>query len=128
MLVLERQVFGFGKLWYIIKGPGVATVQELDAVLPEIKDFASKNGVFMIKIEPEIRKTDEALVDLMKLGLLRTRNVQPNASTIYLDISPSMDDIMTGLNQKTRHAIRRAERDGATIKQVPATEENCREM
>jgi lipid II:glycine glycyltransferase (peptidoglycan interpeptide bridge formation enzyme) len=84
--------------------------------------------VFMVKIEPEIVKTDETLVELMKLGLLKVRNVQPNASTILLDISGELDGILASLNQKGRHAIRRAERDGAVIKQVPATEEHCREM
>lgn len=128
ILVLERSVLGFGRLWYVIKGPGVTTVQELDAIFPEIKDFAGENGVFMIKIEPEIIKTDETLVDMMKLGLLKVRSVQPNASTVLLDLSGSLDEVMASLNQKGRHAIRRAERDGAVVKQVPATEENCREM
>ncbi len=128
MLALERSVLGLGKFWYIIKGPGVTTTQELDAFLPELKDFAEKQGAFMIKIEPEIIKTDETIVDLMKLGLLKVRNIQPNASTVFLDLSGSLDDIMAGLNQKGRHAIRRAERDGAIITRVAATDDNCEKM
>lgn len=128
ILALERRVPGLGKLWYVIKGPGVTSVSELDAFLPDLKKFADDQGVFMIKIEPEIIKTDEAIVDFMKLGLLKVRNIQANASTVFLDISSDLDTVMAKLNQKGRHAIRRAERDGAVVKQVPATDENCREM
>lgn len=125
---LERSVFGLGKVWYIIKGPDVVTVEELAAILPELKVFAAKNGVFLVKIEPEIIKTDEAPAELTNLDLIKARNIQPNASTILLDLSGSLDDIMASLNQKGRHALRRAQRDGATVQQVPATDENCRIM
>lgn len=128
ILALERRVLGLGKFWYIIKGPGVASTDELGALLPDLKQFASNNGVFMVKIEPEIVKTDETLVDFMKLGLLKVRNIQPNASTVLLDISSDLDTIMASLNQKGRHAIRRAERDGAIITQVAATDDNCEKM
>ncbi len=128
ILALERRVLGLGKFWYCLKGPGVTSPEQLDDFLSELKKFAGEHGVFMIKIEPEIEKTDEAIVDFMKLGLLKTRNIQPNASTIFLDISSDLDTVMAGLNQKGRHAIRRAERDGAIVTEVAATDENCEKM
>jgi lipid II:glycine glycyltransferase (peptidoglycan interpeptide bridge formation enzyme) len=123
--VLEKRPFGFAKLWYLPKGPGVATIRQLDDLLPELKKFARKNGVFAVKIEPELLKKEETLADLMKLGLKRVRPIQPNFSTITLDISPDLDMVMARLNQKGRHAIHRAERDGVTIKRVDTTDENC---
>lgn len=126
--VHEKMVPGLGKLWYLPKGPGISTVRELDELLPGLKRFARKSGVFVIKIEPELLKTDETLVDLMKLGLRRVRPIQPNFSTITLDISDDLDVVMARLNQKGRHAIRRAERDGVTTKLVDTTDENCRIM
>ena len=128
ILALERSFFGLGKFWYIIKGPGVTSARELGSFLPEFKKFAGDNGVFMIKIEPEITRNDETLVDLMKLGLLKTRNVQPNSSTVLLDISSDLDTVMASLNQKGRHAIRRAERDGVIVTMVAATDDNCEKM
>lgn len=128
LTALERSVPGLGKLWYIIKGPGVTTIEELAATLSELKAFAAKNGVFVVKIEPEIITTDKSAAQLAKLGLIKVRNIQPNASTVFLNLSGSLDDILASLNQKGRHAIRRAERDGATVKQVPATDENCQQM
>lgn len=126
--VLEKLVFGLGKLWYIPKGPGITSVRELDELLPELKAFAKKQNVFAIKIEPELIKKDETLADLMKLGLVKVRPIQPNFSTVLLDLSPDLDTIMARLNQKGRHAIRRAERDGVTVKRVDSNEENCRIM
>lgn len=126
--VLEKTIFGLGKLWYIPKGPGVQTVQQLDDILPELKDFAQKNSVFVVKIEPELQKTSETLTDFIKLGLVRVNPIQPNFSTVTIDISADLESVMTALNQKGRHAIRRAERDGVQVKLVEANNNNCQIM
>lgn len=126
--ILEKSVFGFGKLWYIPKGPGVSTVRELDDVLPELKTFAQSNGVFTVKIEPELLKTSETLVDLLKLGLVKVKPVQANFSTVKLDLTNDLETVMTRLNQTGRHAIRRAERDGVTVELVETNDANCRIM
>lgn len=126
--ILEKSVVGLGRLWYIPKGPGVTSVRELDELLPPLRAFAEKHGVFTVKIEPELLKTSETMADLMKLGLVSVPPIQPNFSTILLDISPSLDDVLAGLNQKGRHAIRRAERDGVTVQLVEANDENCHVM
>lgn len=126
--ILEKAPLGLGRLWYIPKGPGVGSVEELGELLPELKKLAYKSGAFAIKIEPELQKTDEILVALKKLGLQKTRPIQPNFSTVLIDLSPTLDEILKNLNQKGRHAIRRAERDGVTIKRVDSTDENCEIM
>lgn len=127
LTVLEKKFLGY-KLWYAPKGPGVTSVRELDNLLPDLQAFARKNHVFAIKIEPELTKKDETLADLMKLGLQKVRPIQPNFSTITLDISGDTEAILANLNQKGRHAIRRAERDGVTVQRVATSEENCRKM
>ncbi|HEU4716013.1 MAG TPA: peptidoglycan bridge formation glycyltransferase FemA/FemB family protein [Candidatus Saccharimonadales bacterium] len=124
---LEKR-FLFHKLWYLPKGPGITSVRELDELLPGLKTFARSNGVFAIKVEPELTKKDETLADLLKLGLVKTRPIQPNFSTVTLDISQDLSAVLASLNQKGRHAIRRAERDGVTVQRVEATDENCRAM
>lgn len=128
LTILEKPVPGLGKLWYVPKGPGVASVAGLERLLPELRELAGKNGVFAVKLEPELEKTDETLVSLLKLGLQKVRPIQPNFSTILIDLSPTLSEIMASLNQKGRHAIRRAERDGVTVEQVPSSDENCRQM
>ena len=122
----EKPVFGLGKLWYLPKGPGTPTVTHLAGILPELKAFAREKGVFTVKMEPEILKTDESVEKLAEQGLIKSSPIQPNFSTILVDISPDLETIMASLNQKGRHAIKRAERDGVKAVAVEATDENCR--
>lgn len=126
--VLEKSILGFGKLWYIPKGPGITSIRQLDDLLPALREFAEKNNVFFVKIEPELIAQNETRADLLKLGLIKTRPIQPNWSTIYVDLRDDLETIMKNLPQKGRHAIRRAERDGVTVKQVPANTKNCKIM
>lgn len=126
--VLEKIIPLLGRLWYIPKGPGITSVRQLEHTLDDLRLFARQHGVFLIKIEPELVKEDETLADLMKLGLLRTTPIQPNFSTVLIDLSADLEAVMSSLNQKGRHAIRRAERDGASAEAVEATDENCRIM
>ena len=128
ILVLEKSVPVLGKLWYLPKGPGVTSLDELVKILPIIREQAARLGVFVVKIEPEIERTDIDTGELRKAGLLPARAIQPNASTVRLDISQSLDDTLASFNQKGRHAIRRGERDGVTVKQVETSDENCHIM
>ena len=126
LTVLEKSVFGLGKLWYIPKGPGVKSIVALGDILPALRAFAAAHGVFVVKLEPELEKTESALLALRELGLMQVAPIQPDASTVLIDLSPDLETVMANLNQKGRHAIRRAERDGVTVKRVEATDENCR--
>ena len=122
--VLEKTILGFGKVWYCPKGPGVGSKEELSKLIEELTPYAKKQGVFSIKIEPPLDHAE----DLTDLGLIKTKPVQYNYATVLIDLSPDLDTIMANFNQKGRHAIKRAERDGVTVKQVAATDENCKKM
>jgi len=122
--VIEKHIPLLGRIWYCPKGPSVTSKADLKKIVADLRTFAKAHGVFTVKIEPELDHT----VDLSDLGLIPTTPIQYNYSTVYVDLSPSEDDILAGLNQKGRHAIRRAERDGVTVRAVPATDENCKLM
>lgn len=124
--ILEKKALGVGVLWYLPKGPGVTTTKELLAVLEALTPLARKKRVFAIRIETELSRSTAPT--LARHGLVKARAIIPNPSTITLDISPSLDDILTTLPQKGRYAIRRAERDGAIAKAVPANDENIEIM
>jgi len=126
--VLEKTVPGLGRLWYTPKGPGVATLRQLDDLLPALREFAARQGVFAVKIEPELAQSKETAASLLKLGLAKVSHIQPNASTVLIDLSPTLDTVIANLNQKGRHAIRRAERDGVTATPVKTTDKNCHIM
>lgn len=125
---LEKSVIGHGAFWYLPKGPGVTTTKELTGCLPSLRACAVQHGVFVVKLEPEIIETDEARAELKQAGLVRTHAIQPNSSTVLVDLSPPLEDIMMVFNQKGRNAIRRAERDGVTTRAVEANDDNMRTM
>lgn len=125
--VYEKPIFGLGKLWYIPKGPGVSSVNELKNIVGELKLFAKKHGVFLIKVEPEILKNTTNLNSMKKLGH-PAGSIQPNTNTIYIHIAKDTEKMLSLLNQKTRHAINRARRDGLAVKQVEVNDKNCKVM
>jgi lipid II:glycine glycyltransferase (peptidoglycan interpeptide bridge formation enzyme) len=124
--VLEKNTPPLGKLWYLPKGPNVTTSKALFDTLKQLEPLARKKGVFAIRIETELPRAQQPT--LSRHGLRKAAPIIPNPSTITLDLKPSLDDILTALPQKGRHAIRRAERDGVTAKLVQATEKNCQTM
>ena len=124
--VLEKTVPVLGKLWYLPKGPEVTSSKDLFDILKPLQALAMEHNVFAIRTEPELSRSVEPT--LARHGLVKTQPIIPNPSTITLDVSPSLDDILTGLPQKGRHAIRRAQRDGVTIEAVKATNKNCKIM
>lgn len=126
--VLAKYMPILGWIWYLPKGPGVATPSTLESLIPELGRFAHQNGAFMVKIEPEFIATPATLKQLSRLTLKRVTPIQPNFSTVLIDLSPDLDTVMANLNQKGRHAIRRAERDGVTTAAVESSDENCQLM
>lgn len=124
--VLEKSVWPLGKFWYLPKGPGVANASQLIEAVASLKPLAKKAGVFMIRTESELPKDSED--ELKQAGLLKATPIIPNASTITLNIEPPYEDLLASLPQKGRHAIRRAERDGAIVKKVEVTPKNSKIM
>lgn len=125
--VQEKKVPFLGKIWYISKGPGVKSVLQLKEFLPYLQNLAAGNKVFAVKIEPELLKTEQALSELNQLGLQKVRPIQPNYSTILLDISGLEEEILSSMPRKgAKYSINRARRDGVTVKRVESTDENCR--
>ena len=124
--VLEKTIPLLGRLWYAIKGPGMSSTNDIIDTVPDIRIFAATRGVFVVKLEPEILEANDTLLHVAKSNhLIKNTPVQPNASTVLLDLALPLDTVMTNLNQKGRHAINRARRDGVIIKRVEPTDENC---
>lgn len=126
--ILQKHTLYFGNYWYIPKGPGVATTSQLAAILPEIRKEAAFHKVFAIKIEPELARSVDTYQQITSLGFVPSRAVQPNNSTVLVDISPGEHAILAGINQKARHAINRAQRDGVTAQPVIFSPTNAKIM
>ncbi len=129
-LVLEKSFPVLGKLWYLIKGPDVASVQDIPGIAAANTEFVKRArlGVFAIKIEPDIILSDDARRVIEGAGLVKTHNLQPNDSTALLDISPEENQLLRKLHSRGRNAVRRAIREGVEVRNVEPTEENFRAM
>ncbi len=119
-LYLSKNIMGLGQLWYAPKGPGVATMNQLQEVTRDLK--ANAKSVFAVKIEPDL--IDVRKADLESFGLTKVRNIQYNWATVLVDLAPSEEEIINGFRQKTRYNIRLAERKGVMVEAVESTDEN----
>ena len=129
-LVLEKSFPILGKLWYLIKGPDVASVEDIPGIAAANADFVrrARLGVFAIKIEPDIVLSEDARRVIEGAGLVKTHNLQPNDSTALLDISPQENQLLRNLHSRGRNAVRRAIREEVEVHNVEPTEENFRAM
>ncbi len=123
--VLTRSVPGFGAVWYAPKGPGTTTAAQTADAVQAMGELAKSRGAFLLKVEPELLDTVVNRTTLAHAGLEETWNVQPNGSTVILDITPDLEAIEAGFSRGTRYNIRKARKGGAVAKVVPVTDENC---
>lgn len=124
-LALEKSIPLLGTYWYIPKGPGVSSSEQLTEFVAEIKPIAAKNGVFAVTIEPEL--TDTSLI--ASLGLVPVYQIQPNISTVIIDLTPDEENILGSFSQTARRMIRKAEKEpGIRIEAVATSDANCQIM
>ena len=123
-----RSAPGFGRIWYLPKGPVVADVDQLAALLPALAEAAAADGAFLLKIEPELLETPENLAALEALGLIPAGRVQTNRSTVLVDVSGTPEELLARLASKTRNTVRKGQRSGVEVEAAPATEESYDRM
>jgi lipid II:glycine glycyltransferase (peptidoglycan interpeptide bridge formation enzyme) len=124
ILALERKITFLGSFWYVPKGPGITSVKELKQILPSLRNFAKNNGVFAVKLEPELLETPENIKSLVGLGLRKSKAIQA-ANTVIVDISKPIEDIMANFSSKARGNIRAAQKANVTTEIVPVSDNNC---
>jgi hypothetical protein len=86
--------------------------------MKEIGGLARDKRAIMVKWEPGVRLTEESEKDVNELA--RSRMWQAGKSlftkhSFWLDLTPSEDEILAGMNQKTRYNIRLASKRGVEI-------------
>ncbi|WP_427016465.1 lipid II:glycine glycyltransferase FemX [Pseudarthrobacter sp. P1] len=129
-LVLEKTFPVLGRLWYLIKGPDAAAVEDVPGMVAAVRGFVRRDmlNVFMLKIEPDIVDSEAARAVLTGAGLVKTFDLQPNDNTAILDISPEENQLLRNLHSRGRNAVRRAIREGVEVVPVEANEANLRTM
>ncbi|MBU0671500.1 MAG: peptidoglycan bridge formation glycyltransferase FemA/FemB family protein, partial [Candidatus Margulisbacteria bacterium] len=93
-------------------------------LLAAVEGEAENHRAISLKIDPEIPDVAEAqsevMADLRRLGFIKaSRQVQPRA-TYFLDLTPDLNDILMGFEEKTRYNIRLAQKKGVVIREDPS--------
>lgn len=129
-LVLEKSFPLLGKLWYLIKGPDTASVEDIPAMMTALRAFVrrARLNVFAVKIEPDIVDSEEARAVLAGAGLVKMPDLQPNDHTALLDISPEPNELLRKLHSRGRNAVRRAIREGVEVVRMDTSESTMRTM
>ena len=114
VLVLVRDVPGFGALCYAPKGPGIAEPHQL---LPLLGD--GLDAGFLFKLDPEL-DVSAATDSWREHGLRPARSpVQKSTATIIVDIDRDEDALLASFKPKCRYNIRLAARRGVVVRSVP---------
>lgn len=126
VMVLRRLVPGLGWLNYAPGGPACDSLEELGVMIAELK---GQLPGFLLQVEPELAVNEAELAKFtQRQGFGSRRPIQPNRSTVVVNLEPSEEDILAGFHQKTRYNIRLAERKGVTAGPEELTPANMKLM
>ncbi|NOY99334.1 MAG: peptidoglycan bridge formation glycyltransferase FemA/FemB family protein [Chloroflexi bacterium] len=137
-MVLKRAVplRGFAarlSVLYVPKGPLMDWENESlrERVLGDLQDFAKRQGAIFVKIDPDVRLGtgipggEDDVIDnggqavmsaLTRRGWLFSSDQIQFRNTVMLDLSPSEDEMLKRMKQKTRYNIRLAGRKGVSVR------------
>ncbi len=107
VLVIENELPMVGKYFYLPRGPIFSkNKKDNKFLIKKIKALAIEKKVGWIRLEPQ-RKAD---LNQIKEKLIKAyKNHQP-AETLRLDLTKNLEEILTGMKQKTRYNVRLAEK------------------
>lgn len=126
VMVLKRLVPGLGWLNYAPGGPACGSLDELGLIIGELK---SQLPGFLLQVEPELAVNETELAKFTQSqGFGSRRPIQPNRSTVVVNLEPPEEDILSGFHQKTRYNIRLAERKGVTAGPEELSSDNMKLM
>jgi lipid II:glycine glycyltransferase (peptidoglycan interpeptide bridge formation enzyme) len=102
-----------------------------ERVLNDLQSFAKRQGAIFLKIDPDVvlgtgipgsaeEVTDNGgqavISDLKRRGWMFSSDQIQFRNTVLLDLSPSKDEILARMKQKTRYNVRLAGKKGVTVR------------
>jgi lipid II:glycine glycyltransferase (peptidoglycan interpeptide bridge formation enzyme) len=100
------------KVGYLPKG-----AMPSEEMVMAIKEYASKKKTILVKMEPNVVESEEGsefFALAKKFSMKRGREMFTRYS-LWLDLDKSEDQLLAGMNPKTRYNTRLAERKGVTV-------------
>jgi len=131
-MVLRRRLPFLGlSVLYVPRGPALDwdDAALVEGVLAELERLARRQRAILVKIDPDVYHPQDAPAFARRPGcapqvteLLRARGWLPStqqiqfANTVLLDLTPSEEDLLAGMKQKSRYNTRLARRRGVTVR------------
>ena len=137
-LVLKRQILrdGFAarlSIFYSPKGPLLDWSNKplRERVFNDLQAFAKKQGAIFLKMDPDvvlgtgIPRGEDDLIDsggqvimseLKRTGWRYSSDQIQFKNTVLIDLTPSEEELLARMKQKTRYNIRLAEKKGVTLR------------
>ena len=133
-LVLKRTLSRTGlSILYVPKGPALdyANAALVDQVLPQLAEIARRDHAIFIKLDPDVAlgagvpgtggslefPAGEAVrSELLRRGWLFSQDQIQFRNTVLVDLSPSEEELLARMKQKTRYNIRLAQKKGVTVR------------
>jgi peptidoglycan pentaglycine glycine transferase (the first glycine) len=137
-LILKRQILrnGFAarlSIFYAPKGPLLdwTNAPLRNRVLNDLQSFAKSQGAIFLKMDPDvvlgigIPRTEADLMDhngqsvmseLKQRGWKYSSDQIQFQNTVLIDLSPTEEELLARMKQKTRYNIRLAEKKGVTLR------------
>ena len=116
--LLFKAKWRFLRLAYVPRGPVVdwSDAAAVEALLERVVRRARRRRALRLWIEPRAEDSAELRARLRRLGWReRPKPVQP-PRTILVDLTPSEEEILARMKQKTRYNVRLARRKGVIVR------------
>ena len=107
VLYLVKKVPPFGQLWYAPMGPRVTDPAHFRAICEDLRS----SGAFAVILEPSIpAEGPQTRAELIAStpGLEDFIYLQQGNHTVFIDLTPSEEDLLASFRQRARRSIRKA--------------------
>ncbi|HNY19317.1 MAG TPA: peptidoglycan bridge formation glycyltransferase FemA/FemB family protein [Flexilinea sp.] len=138
-LILRKKIFLQYEFWYIPRGPLLdwEDSQLRTRVLDDLQSLAKKGHAVFIKMDPDVptgfgvpgtnsyqEQTAGQLLlsEYKKRGWVHSPQQIQFANSVWIDLSPSEEDLLMNMKQRTRYKVRLAEKKGVTVRHGTCTD------
>lgn len=116
--VLLRRISPLGRLAYCPKGPWIDwnNRAHVQVFFESLEGMLRARGVFFIRVEPEVLEAQREVQTRMLLaGFQFGRWNQQFKTTMFLDLTPSEEELLTAMKGGTRRNVRLSARHGVRV-------------
>ncbi|MBI3521704.1 MAG: peptidoglycan bridge formation glycyltransferase FemA/FemB family protein [Chloroflexi bacterium] len=115
-LVLWRPLPLGRRMAYVPRGPIFRGGRdELAAMLERLAELLRREPALFMRVDPEVGEDVRDV--LVSNGWRRAPDIQPVLATLELDLTPTEDALLAGLEKDTRWSVRQAEKRGIAMRE-----------